>query len=118
MLRPATPLSIIFFLAFVLLLLSTLSTPIIKAIPLGTFQGWNFGVLGYCKGDVECSGIVLGYSTGETRQYTNTQVERAADPKCLQMASSPATPLISSPSHPRLEPRYLPFSSFIPSPHY
>lgn len=66
MLRPATPLSIIFFVAFVLLLLSTLSTPVIKQIPLGTFQGWNFGVLGYCKGNEMCSGPLLGYSTGAT----------------------------------------------------
>ncbi|KAI7052590.1 hypothetical protein KC366_g45 [Hortaea werneckii] len=48
LLRPATPLSIIFLAAFVLLLLSTLSTPIIKSIPIGTFQGYNFGVFGYC----------------------------------------------------------------------
>lgn len=65
MLRPATPLSIIFFVAFVLLLLSTLSTPIIHAIPLGSFQGYNFGVFGYCKGS-QCSGFKLGYTTGES----------------------------------------------------
>jgi hypothetical protein len=63
MLRPATPLSIIFFLAFILLLLSTLSTPIIKAIPLGSYQGYNFGVFGWCKGDT-CSKINIGYNTG------------------------------------------------------
>ncbi|KAK4609476.1 pH-response regulator protein palI/prr-5 [Fulvia fulva] len=63
MLRPATPLSIIFLVAFVLLLLSTLSTPVIKGIPLGSFQGYNFGVLGYCKGDT-CEGPRIGYSTG------------------------------------------------------
>ncbi|KAK3710206.1 hypothetical protein LTR37_010427 [Vermiconidia calcicola] len=62
MLRPATPLSVLFFLAFVLLLLSTLSTPIIGAIPLGSYQGYNFGVFGYCKGS-ECSPIAVGYST-------------------------------------------------------
>ncbi|KAK4543403.1 hypothetical protein LTR36_005546 [Oleoguttula mirabilis] len=62
LLRPATPLSIIFFVAFVLLLLSTLSTPIIRAIPLGAFQGYNFGVFGYCKGTA-CSGFKIGYST-------------------------------------------------------
>ncbi|KAK5114261.1 hypothetical protein LTR85_010326 [Meristemomyces frigidus] len=62
LLRPATPLSVIFFVAFVLLLLSTLSTPIIHAIPLGAFQGYNFGVFGYCKGTV-CSGFKIGYST-------------------------------------------------------
>ncbi|KAI7106300.1 hypothetical protein KC316_g20423, partial [Hortaea werneckii] len=62
LLRPATPLSIIFLAAFVLLLLSTLSTPIIKSIPIGTFQGYNFGVFGYCKGN-DCSGYQLGYDT-------------------------------------------------------
>ncbi|KAK5133469.1 hypothetical protein LTR08_007711 [Meristemomyces frigidus] len=62
LLRPATPLSVIFFVAFVLLLLSTLSTPIIPAIPLGARQGYNFGVFGYCKGSV-CSPFQLGYST-------------------------------------------------------
>lgn len=64
LLRPATPLSILFFVAFVLLLLSTLSTPIIKAIPLATYQGVDFGVFGYCKGS-ECSKITVGYNTGE-----------------------------------------------------
>jgi len=63
MLRPATPLSILFFVAFVLLLLSTLSTPIIKAVPLATFKGVNFGVFGHCDED-ECSGLRLGYGTG------------------------------------------------------
>ncbi len=63
MLRPATPLSILFLAAFILLLLSTLSTPVIKAIPLASFQGYSFGVFGYCKG-TECSGIQIGYNTG------------------------------------------------------
>jgi hypothetical protein len=64
MLRPATPLSIIFLLAFILLLLSTLSTPIIKAIPLASYQDINFGVFGWCNKDGKCSGINIGYSTG------------------------------------------------------
>jgi hypothetical protein len=64
MLRPATPLAIIFFLAFVLLLLSTISTPIIKAIPLGSYQGYDFGVFGWCNGD-DCEGPRIGYTTGE-----------------------------------------------------
>lgn len=63
MLRPATPLSILFFVAFVLLLLSTLSTPVIKAIPLATYKGVDFGVFGYCRSS-GCSGIRVGYSTG------------------------------------------------------
>jgi hypothetical protein len=64
MLRPATPLSIIFLAAFVLLLLSTISTPVIKGIPLGSFQGYNFGVLGYCHNNGKCVGPQIGYSTG------------------------------------------------------
>ncbi|KAK8877162.1 pH-response regulator protein palI/prr-5 [Apiospora arundinis] len=60
MLRPATPLTILLFAAFALLVLSVLSTPIIKAIPLGTFKGTSFGVFGWCRGDT-CSGIEIGY---------------------------------------------------------
>ncbi|KAI0195615.1 SUR7/PalI family-domain-containing protein [Xylaria flabelliformis] len=64
MLRPATPLAILLFAAFVLLLLSVLSTPIIKAIPLGNYKSdngvVNFGVFGYCRGN-ECSPIEIGY---------------------------------------------------------
>ncbi|KAI0431811.1 pali-domain-containing protein [Xylaria sp. FL1042] len=66
MLRPATPLAILLFVAFVLLLLSVLSTPIIKAIPLGVYKPddgvVNFGVFGYCRGS-ECSPIEIGYDT-------------------------------------------------------
>ncbi|KAF2273703.1 pali-domain-containing protein [Westerdykella ornata] len=64
MLRPATPLSILFFTAFVLLLLSTLSTPIIRGIPLATFRGVNFGVLGYCRGS-DCHGPMINYDTDD-----------------------------------------------------
>ncbi|KAF1841617.1 pali-domain-containing protein [Cucurbitaria berberidis CBS 394.84] len=62
MLRPATPLSILFFVAFVLLLLSTLSSPIIKSIPLATYRGIDFGVLGYCNNG-KCAGPMIGYNT-------------------------------------------------------
>ncbi|KAI0877976.1 pali-domain-containing protein [Hypoxylon argillaceum] len=66
MLRPATPLAILLFVAFALLLLSVLSTPIIKAIPLGAYESddgfVNFGVFGYCKGN-DCSSIEVGYDT-------------------------------------------------------
>lgn len=71
MLRPATPLAIIFFLAFVLLLLSTISTPIIKAIPLGSYQGYDFGVFGYCNGN-KCEGVQIGYTTGEKDMCGNS----------------------------------------------
>ena len=63
MLRPATPLSILLFVAFVLLLLSVISTPIIKGIPLASFQGVNFGVFGFCQGK-QCSPIGVGYQNG------------------------------------------------------
>jgi len=63
MLRPATPLTIAFFIAFVLLLLSCLSTPIIVDIPLGANNGLNFGVFGYCKTGANgfCSPKKIGY---------------------------------------------------------
>ena len=64
MLRPATPLAVIFFLALVLLVLSTISTPIIRAIPLGSYQGYDFGVFGWCNSD-RCEGPQIGYNTGE-----------------------------------------------------
>ena len=63
MFRPATPLSILLFVAFVLLLLSVISTPIVKGIPLATFDGIDFGVFGNCIGD-KCSGPQIGYDTG------------------------------------------------------
>ncbi|CAK7226669.1 regulator of ime2 [Sporothrix bragantina] len=63
MIRPATPLTVMLFAAFVLLLLSVLSTPLIKGIPLGSFEGYNFGVFGFCRPDGSCSGFELGYDT-------------------------------------------------------
>ncbi|KAH8667655.1 SUR7/PalI family-domain-containing protein [Tricladium varicosporioides] len=62
MLRPATPLTILLFAAFALLLISVLSTPIIKAIPLATFSGVDFGVFGFCKGG-SCTNVEIGYDT-------------------------------------------------------
>jgi hypothetical protein len=64
MLRPATPLTILLFAAFVLLLISVISTPIIQAIPLASYSGVNFGVFGYCQ-DGKCSKIEIGYNTGK-----------------------------------------------------
>ncbi|KAL2172609.1 hypothetical protein VTG60DRAFT_4728 [Thermothelomyces hinnuleus] len=60
MLRPATPLSVLLFAAFVLLLLSVISTPIISVIPLGSWEGVEFGVFGYCT-QTGCSPIEIGY---------------------------------------------------------
>jgi hypothetical protein len=76
MLRPATPLSVLLFAAFVLLLISVLSTPIIKQIPLASFGGVDFGVFGFCQGN-RCSKIEIGYSTSEWAQiYGSSAGER------------------------------------------
>jgi hypothetical protein len=64
MLRPATPLTILLLAAFALLLISVISTPVIKQIPLASFGGVDFGVFGYCQGS-SCSNIEIGYNTGE-----------------------------------------------------
>ena len=64
MLRPATPLSVVLFAAFALMLLSVLSTPVIEGIPLGEFRDATFGVFGYCKGGDGCSSISIGYDIG------------------------------------------------------
>ena len=62
--RPITGLSIILFAAFALLLLSTLSTPIIESISLGKFGGVKFGVFGYCREGSGCSSVKIGYNLG------------------------------------------------------
>jgi hypothetical protein len=64
MLRPATPLTIVLLISFVLLLLSTLSSPIIPSIPIATFKGVHFGVFGYCQPDHGCTNVRVGYTTG------------------------------------------------------
>ncbi|KAG4431926.1 hypothetical protein IFR05_012596 [Cadophora sp. M221] len=72
MLRPATPLTILLFAAFVLLLISILSTPIIKQIPLASFGGVDFGVFGYCQG-TKCTSIEIGYNTGSLGSLYNKE---------------------------------------------
>ncbi|TVY85860.1 pH-response regulator protein [Lachnellula willkommii] len=71
MLRPATPLTILLFAAFALLLISVISTPIIKGIPLASFGGVDFGVFGFCKTGGQCSSIEIGYDT--TKLYNDAQ---------------------------------------------
>ncbi|KAJ5886637.1 pH-response regulator protein palI/RIM9 [Penicillium subrubescens] len=61
LLKPATPLTILLLIAFALLLLSCLSTPIVKGIPLATFKNVDYGVFGYCQGD-QCTNIHVGYT--------------------------------------------------------
>src|SRR4051794_21071600 len=65
MLKPATPLTALLLASFILLVISVISTPVVKGIPIATFQGVNFGVFGFCKGS-QCSGIKIGYDTGST----------------------------------------------------
>lgn len=60
LLKPATPLTILLLIAFALLLLSVISTPIVKSIPLATFQNVDYGVFGYCQKD-QCTDIHVGY---------------------------------------------------------
>ncbi|KAI9651988.1 MAG: regulator of ime2 [Alyxoria varia] len=64
MLRPATPLTILFLLAFAFLVISTISTPLVKSIPLATYDGVDFGVLGWCNSkDDRCSEPHIQYNT-------------------------------------------------------
>lgn len=64
MLRPATPLTILLLVAFALLLIAVLSTPIVKDIPLGKYQDVTFGVFGFCNAKDGCSSITVGYDVG------------------------------------------------------
>ncbi|OXV06326.1 hypothetical protein Egran_05906 [Elaphomyces granulatus] len=64
LLKPATPLTVLLLITFVLLLLSVLSTPIIKTIPLARFKDVDFGVFGWCE-NAQCSGIHVGYDTND-----------------------------------------------------
>ncbi|KAK6339706.1 regulator of ime2 [Orbilia javanica] len=61
MIRAATPLTILLFAAFALLLISVISVPIIKPITLATYGDVSYGVFGYCVGD-QCSPIEVGYN--------------------------------------------------------
>ena len=64
MLRPATPLAVLLLAAFGLLLISVLSTPIIRIIPLGSWRDASFGVFGYCD-QKRCTPIEIGYDVRE-----------------------------------------------------
>lgn len=67
LLKPATPLTILLLVAFALLLLSCLSTPIIKGIPLAKFTDVQYGVFGYCQGS-KCTDIHVGYTSSKLRK--------------------------------------------------
>ncbi|KAI9751893.1 MAG: hypothetical protein M4579_005850 [Chaenotheca gracillima] len=119
MLRPATPLAVTLFAAFALLLISVISTPIVKGIKLATFNGVDFGVLGYCQGS-QCSGPSVGYSArafsgGQGNDFslpTNTRhslsslliVHPIAAFLTLVLFALAAAAHLHSPSH---SPRYL-----------
>ncbi|GFF37645.1 pH-response regulator protein palI/RIM9 [Aspergillus udagawae] len=72
LLKPATPLTILLLAAFVLLLLSVLSTPIIQGIPLATFNDVDYGVFGFCKAG-QCTNIHIGYTTDEISNTDNSE---------------------------------------------
>ena len=75
-LRPATPLSFALFVAFVLLLLATISTPILKIIPLAKVNGVTLGVFGYCAPQPKgCTSIQIGYQVG-TLLYLTVSAHR------------------------------------------
>ncbi|GKZ67132.1 regulator of ime2 [Aspergillus niger] len=65
LLKPATPLTILLLIAFALLLISVISTPIVKSIALARHDNIDYGVFGYCKGDV-CTSIHVGYADADS----------------------------------------------------
>jgi hypothetical protein len=65
LLKPATPLTLLLLTAFALLLLSTLSTPVIKKVPLATYKNVDFGVFGLCSSD-SCTPARVGYDPSES----------------------------------------------------
>ncbi|KAI9703357.1 MAG: regulator of ime2 [Candelina mexicana] len=87
MIRPATPLSVILFIAFAFCLLSTLSTPIIKAIPLATFAGVDFGVFGYCQG-TKCGSAKIGYNIPDSLFGNNRDADFSLPPSARHPLTS------------------------------
>lgn len=65
LLKPATPLTVLLLIAFVLMLITCISTPIVKGIPLATYKNVDYGVFGYCDGD-KCTGIHVGYTSSKS----------------------------------------------------
>lgn len=75
MIRPATPLSVLLFAAFILLLFSVISIPVTKFVPLGSFGDVKYGVFGYCQGE-ECTNIAIGYPRGTLdREHANAKLQ-------------------------------------------
>ncbi|KAJ5548867.1 hypothetical protein N7513_006101 [Penicillium frequentans] len=69
LLKPATPLTVLLLIAFALMLITCISTPIVKGIPLATYKNVDYGVFGYCDGD-KCTGIHVGYtSTNDGNEF-------------------------------------------------
>ncbi|PYI02298.1 pali-domain-containing protein [Aspergillus sclerotiicarbonarius CBS 121057] len=71
LLKPATPLTILLLIAFALLLISVISTPIVKSIALARHDNIDYGVFGYCKGDV-CTSIHVGYADDDITSEDGT----------------------------------------------
>jgi hypothetical protein len=82
MLRPATPLTVLLLAAFVLLLISVISTPIVKSIPLASYNGVDYGVFGYCTGN-KCSKIEIGYNFGRCNFEADVWFQTAKPPTLL-----------------------------------
>lgn len=81
MVQLATPLSVLLFAAFILLVLSVISIPVTKFVPLGENANVKYGVFGYCQGD-KCSKIGLGYPSGMLDHDASTQAT-FADPQTV-----------------------------------
>ncbi|CAN6651767.1 hypothetical protein TRVA0_025S01200 [Trichomonascus vanleenenianus] len=60
--RAALTLSVILLAAFVLQLLTVISVPVTRSITLCEYNGYQFGVFGYCNIQTnKCSGVGVGY---------------------------------------------------------
>lgn len=68
--RPATAISVLLLAAFVLLLLSVLSAPIVESITIAEYKGVKFGVFGYCTDAKGCGSVGIGYNMGTWRAGT------------------------------------------------
>lgn len=65
---PALPLIIVIFVAFALLVVSVISAPIVKDIPIGSVNGVHFGIFGSCKQST-CSQYSVGYQSGNEHTF-------------------------------------------------
>jgi hypothetical protein len=113
--RPATPLAVLFFIAFALLLLSSLSTPVIKGIPIASHNGYKFGVLGFCEGD-KCSSVGIGYDMSMINHVQGWLCDEYLTNHSAQTTST-AYRMTTSRCQQGHAIRYLQYWSYIPSLH-